>query len=153
MFRWISIACVVLAIGVFAVFQNPLLKEKIFSRLHNNDVKVLAVVYGSLTGDVRKQKVVKIQTGNKIYLEIYDATESANSPNRLQKILLPDALDAQIDFRGNLTRLIIADINQDGQADIIAPTIDGQMTPHLNAYTYNKDLESFELLPQTKPNP
>ena len=97
--------------------------------------------------------MVKILSQNKIYIEIYDATDSINSPHRIQKIALPDSLDTQIDFRGNLTRLIIADINQDGQADIIAPTMDGQMIPHLNAYSYNKDYKSFEPLPATEQNP
>lgn len=152
MFRWISITCAVVAVALFFLFQTPTWKEKISSYLNANDTKVLALVYGNLmgVGDGRKQKVVKILSQNKIYLEIYDATESISSPNRIQKIVLPDALDTQIDFRGNLTRLIIADVNQDGQADIVAPTMDGRMTPHLNAYTYNKDLEIFEPLPQTQ---
>lgn len=155
MLRWISITCTVVGVAFFFLMQTPSWKEKMFSYLQTNDTKVLAIVYGNLmgVGDGRKQKVVKISSQNKIYLEIYDATESISSPNRLQKIILPDALDTQIDFRGNLTRLIIADINQDGQADIVAPTMDGHMTPHLNAYTYSKDLESFEPLPQPQENP
>lgn len=153
MIKWISIACTFIAVSFFAITQNSAWKEKIFSLFQKNDTKVLAVVYGNLMGDVQKQKVVKIQSQNKIYLEIYDATQSVSSPHRLQKILLPDALDTQIDFRDNLTRLIIADINQDGQADIIAPTIDGQMNPHVNVYTYDKELKTFELLPQDDQKP
>lgn len=153
MLKWISIACTFLAVIFFAITQNPTWKEKILYSFQKNDTHVLAVVYGNLTGDTQRQKIVKIQSQNKIYLEIYDATQSVSSPNRLQKILLPDALDTQIDFRGNLTRLIIADINQDGQADIIAPTIDGQMNPHLNAYTYDKDSQSFELIPPGEQKP
>ncbi len=153
MLKWISIGCTFLAISFFAITQNNNWKEKILSYFQKNDTKVLAVVYGNLMGDVQKQKIVKIHSQNKIYLEIYDATQSASSPNRIQKILLPDALDTQIDFRGNLTRLIIADINQDGQADIIAPTIDGQMNPHLNAYTYDKDSAAFVLIPSADQKP
>ena len=153
MLKWISIACTFVAISFFLVTQNNAWKDKLLSIFQKNDTKVLAVVYGNLMGDAQKQKVVKIQSQNRIYLEIYDATQSVSSPNRIQKILLPDALDTQIDFRDNLTRLIVADINQDGQADIIAPTIDGQMNPHLNAYTYNKESQSFELIPQSEQKP
>ena len=153
MLKWISIACTFVAISFFAITQNDVWKERLLSIFQKNDTKVLAVVYGNLMNGMQKQKVVKIQSQNKIYLEIYDATQSVISPNRLQKILLPDALDTQIDFRGNLTRLLIADINQDGQADIIAPTIDGQMNPHVNAYTYDKESQSFELLPQGDQKP
>ena len=153
MMRWISLVCVVIAITLFFLLQNPTWKERFQTYFQGNDTKVLAVVYGSLMNDIRKQKVVKISSQNKLYLEIYDTTESANSAIRLQKIILPDSLDTQIDFRGNLTRLIIADINQDGQADIIAPTMDGQMNPHLNAYTYDKDSKSFEPIPLTEQKP
>ena len=150
MLRWIAITLALVAVAFFAVTQNQKWKEKILSYFQKNDTQVLAVVYGNLTGDNKKQKVVKILSQNKIYLEIYDATETLNSVNRLQKITLPDSLDTQIDFRNNLTRLIIADVNQDGQADILAPTMDGQMTPHLNVYSYNKDTETFEPLSLTK---
>lgn len=153
MLRWISLSTLGLALIFFFLLQNPNQKEKLLHFFQKNDTQVLAIAYGTLTGDHRKQKVVKILSQNKIYLEIYDATESPSSPNRLQKILLPDSLDTQVDFRGNLTRLIIADINQDGQVDIVAPTMDGQMVPHLNAYAYDKNLESFEPVPQAQQKP
>jgi hypothetical protein len=62
----------------------------------------------------------------------------------IDRVLLPDKHDGLFNFEGHVTRLAIADIDQDGTMELLAPTFDQQLVPHLNVFRYNKDLKKFE---------
>jgi hypothetical protein len=52
-------------------------------------------------------------------------------------------------LHGRVTRLAIADIDEDGANELLIPTFDDQLVPHLNIYRYIPSAQRFE---QVKPH-
>ncbi len=103
--------------------------------------KILSVAVGPVMPGINA-KVLKVKTPNGIYLEIYGPVAKGVAP-LIQKIKLPDDQDALFQFQGRATDLALEDLNNDGMFDIIAPTYDRSLMPHLNIYQYDKNTKVF----------
>ena len=49
-------------------------------------------------------------------------------------------------FQGQATNLGLYDINNDNIPEILAPTYDNKLNPHLNVYSYDSEIKKFKLL-------
>ncbi len=103
--------------------------------------KILSVAVGAVVPGV-KAKVVKVQTPEGLFVEVYGPIKDGVPP-LLQSIKLPDKQDALFQFQGRATDLALEDLNNDGLFEIIAPTYDASLVPHLNIYQYKKDAKLF----------
>ena len=103
--------------------------------------KILSVAVGPVIPGM-KAKVLKVQTPDGLFLEVYAPVQSGLAP-LIQKIKLPDKQDALFQFQGRATDLALEDLNNDGVFEIIAPTYDASLVPHLNIYQYNKAAKVF----------
>ena len=103
--------------------------------------KILSVAVGPVIPGM-KAKVLKVQTPDGLFLEIYAPAQNGLAP-LIQKIRLPDKQDALFQFQGRATDLALEDLHNDGIFEIIAPTYDASLVPHLNIYQYDKIAKAF----------
>jgi hypothetical protein len=136
-------AALVLAAGV------PSWREKAQSYFANRGHEILATAEGDLLGDGTSVKIIKFRNGEGIYVEILKMLPNGDS-HVVDRILLPDKHDGMFNYQGHVTRLAVADINNDGHMELLVPTFDNQLVPHLNVFHYNPTTTRFEPFQPTK---
>ncbi len=122
----------------------PSWRSKIQDTFTRTNYKVLASAEGDLLNDGSRCKVVKYRGSEGLYVEILKENEGAE-PTFIDRVLLPDRQDGQFNFRGHVTRLAIEDVDGNGTLELLAPTFDDQLVPHLNVLQYNQTTGKFEL--------
>jgi len=129
------------ASSTFVFFHAPT-RNKARAYFMPIDRKVISIAQGKIfpSGEGR---VVKIQTPTGLLLEIYGPNE-AGTEILLNKIPLPDRRDALFQFRARATSLALKDLDNDDIFEIIAPSYDSTLIPHLNIFRFNKDSKQFE---------
>lgn len=129
-------------IGSF-IFLNESLYKKMHNFFHPEKRKILSTICADLLMSGKKHKIIKIQTHNNIYIEIYDNCQ-INSSNLITSINLQDQLDGYISFNNRITNLALDDINNDKKPEIISPSFSNNFTGHLNVFTYNEVSQEYE---------
>jgi hypothetical protein len=140
--------CVVALVLLIAVLV-PTLREKAQSLFSRNGHEILATAEGDVLNDGTNCKVIKFRSGEGIYVEILKVQPNGDT-SVVDKILLPDKHDGLFNYQGHVTRLAIADIDNDGKLELLAPTFDAQLVPHLNVFQFNPLMKRFELFQPTK---
>lgn len=140
--KWLLLTFLLLLAAVaLAVVLTPALRERIQATMISSEREILATAEGDLLRDGSIVKVVKIRQGEGIWVEVL----KDSGPNKLiDRILLPDKHDGLFNYQGHVTRLAIADIDGDGLMELLAPTFDQQLIPHLNVFRFNVDQKKFE---------
>jgi hypothetical protein len=108
---------------------------------HGYTREVLATAEGDVLGDGKRATVIKYRGPESIFVEIVDSKDPSIL---LGRIVLPDKRDGYFNLRGHVTRLAVSDIDDDGKNELLIPTFDDQLIPHLNIYRYNADLKRFD---------
>jgi hypothetical protein len=121
----------------------PSLRSKIQNSFSPVGNEVLATAEGDLLNDGSMAKVIKYRSEVGIYVEILKL-ESNGETQFIDRILLPDKRDGLFNYQGHVTRLAIGDIENSGKQDLLVPTFDNQLVPHLNVFRYNPLLKRFE---------
>lgn len=143
-FRWIGFSLLlILAAAALAAVLTPSIRERVQTYISASGREILATAEGDLLNDSTPCKVIKFRDGQGIWVEILKVSENGQT-SQIDRILLPDKHDGLFNFEGHVTRLAISDIDQDGSLELLAPTFDQQLVPHLNVFRYNKDLKKFE---------
>ncbi|MGZ3774183.1 MAG: hypothetical protein ACXVCN_10730 [Bdellovibrio sp.] len=132
----------VIAMALIAAAVIPSARVSIKNFLLNSDRTVLAKVSGNLTSQGPQVTVLKIKTKESLSLEIY--SNAPQSQTLMAKVPLSESQDGYFLLQGNATNLAIADIDKDGDSEIVAPTYDDQMIPRLNIFKYNSATKSFD---------
>jgi hypothetical protein len=146
MTRWLllSVTMVVAAI-LMAVVLTPSLRQRIQDHFIPSGREILATAEGDLLNNHGMAKVLKYRDRDGIHLEIL-TLQPDGATTMVERIQLPDKHDGLFNFHGHVTRLAIADVDQDGQVELLAPTFDNQLVPHLNVFRYNPATAHFELV-------
>lgn len=147
---WFLSCLVLLALAVTTIAIIPTWRQKARDFLTPETRVILAKINGDLTGKGPKVTVLKIQTRDSLILEIYNDDEPGNS-TLMARIPLPEKRDAYFQLKGNATNLALADIDNDGNLEIIAPAFDEQMVARMNIYKYNSATRSFTRVDSTTP--
>lgn len=134
---------VLVALAVTAIAIIPSWRQGVRDLFTPDTRRILAKVTGDLTGQGMRVTVLKIQTRDSLILEIYDDSKTDENP-LMTRITLPEKRDAYFQLKGNATNLALADIDNDGLLEIIAPTFDDQMVARLNIYKFNPTTRGFE---------
>lgn len=142
--RWLLLSVLMIsAAALLAGVLTPSVRENVQARLAGVGREVLATAEGDLLNESATSKVVKFRDKEGIWVEVMRLQEDGKT-SLVDRVLLPDKHDGLFNFQGHVTRLAIADIDQDGTMELLAPTFDQQLVPHLNVFRYNKDLKKFE---------
>jgi hypothetical protein len=132
----------IIAVSLAVVAVVPPLREKVqflFAPIGN---EVLATVEGDLLNDGSQVKAVKYRSTQGIFVEVHRIGEG---DTLIDRILLPDKHDGLFNYNNQVTRLAIADIDGDSKLELLAPSFDNQLVPHLNVFHYNPATQRFEL--------
>jgi hypothetical protein len=134
-----------LALLVTAVAITPNWRQGVRDFFLPEQRMILAKVSGDLTGQGLHVMVLKIQMRDTLVLEVYNV-EKPEESTLMARIVLPEKRDAYFQLKGNATNLGLADVDNDGTLEIIAPAFDDQMIARLNIYKYNSGTHSFDRL-------
>jgi hypothetical protein len=142
--RWLLFSVLmILAAALLAAALTPSVRENVQNYMAGVGREVLATAEGDVLNDATNAKVIKYRNREGIWLEVIKVAGDGKS-QLIDRVALPDKHDGLFNFQGHVTRLAIADIDQDGSMELLAPTFDQQLVPHLNVFRYNKDLQKFE---------
>lgn len=142
--RWVVFSLfLILAASLLAAVLTPSIRTSVQNYFSRPGRQVLATAEGDLLGDGGMTKVIKYRNEEGLFVEILKVDESGAS-SLVDRILLPDKHDGLFNYQGHVTRLAIADVNNDGKMELLAPSFDNQLVPHLNIFRYNPSLNRFE---------
>lgn len=128
-------------------------RERVQNYLYPPFREVLATAEGDLLNDGSLVKAVKYKGRDGIFVEVLrPPPKGEGSFALIDRIELPDKHDGLFNFHGHVTRLAITDVDGNGSQELLAPTFDAQLVPHLNVFRFNPTLGRFELL-QPPENP
>ena len=125
---------------VFAVGSSMGSVRRMFNS-NTEERKILAKAFAEYNG--KAFVVFKIKTNVGIELEIYEKDLANNNQHFRQRFPLNDDVEAYLMVNDNSMNLGLIDVNNDGQMDIIAPTVDKNGNSRLNVFQFNSDLNSF----------
>lgn len=136
------LALILFLISVLVSFAlvNPKVKKWTQSLLIDTDRRVLSQLDTSI--DKMNVKILKIKEMKGLFLEIYKKTDA--SPQLLDRVMLTDKKDAFYSFENKKLNLFLKDINEDKIPEILVPTIDKNMTAHLNIFSFSSVTEKLE---------
>jgi len=137
----------VLAALFAAINVIPKLRGTVRGSIIGMDREVLAKAEADLTGKGDRYMIAKVITPDSLALEFYRVT-AAEPPNKANilfesRVVLPEKRDAYINFRGREANLILADVDNDGTLEVIAPTFDENLIPRLNVYKLEPQSNTF----------
>lgn len=148
--RWLLFSVFLLMTAtLLAAVLTPSIREKVQNHFAKSGRDVLATAEGDLLNDGTVAKVIKYRDGDGIHVEIIKV-DAQNNTQLIDRILLQDKHDGLFNYQGHVTRLAIADVDNDGKMELLAPTFDQQLVPHLNVFRYNPGIQRFEPF---QPNP
>ena len=125
---------------VFAVGSSMASVRRIFNS-NTEERKILAKAFAEYSG--KTFVVFKIKTNLGIDLEIYEKDFANNNQQFKQRFPLNDDVEAYLMVDNNSMNLGLVDVDNDGQLDIVAPTVDKNGNSRLNVFQFNSDLNSF----------
>lgn len=142
--RWILISLFMLVTAILlAAVLTPSLRANIQSYFTRSGRDVLATAEGDLLGGGTQAKVIKYRSEEGLFVEVMKV-EGSGAMTLVDRIQLPDKHDGLFNYQGHVTRLAIADVDGDGTMELLAPSFDNQLVPHLNVFRYNPGNQKFE---------
>lgn len=102
---------------------------------------------GDLAGTGEEYTVAKVKTRTGLFLEVF-RNEADGRMNLVEKIEMPETKDGFFSFNGHATNLALADIDNDGRAEILVPSFDRDQVGRLNIFRLNDSSNGFEKVVQ-----
>lgn len=113
-----------------------------------SDYRVLvSSARADLGGNGIEYTIAKVKSRTSLFLEVYQ-NEKDGKTTLVQKIEIPDARDGYFNFDGSATNLALADVDQDGSMEILAPSFDRDLVGRLNIFRFNADAGYIEKVVQ-----
>lgn len=142
-----------IAIAAMVGATNSQFRDYVQQLLSEQGREILATAEGDLLNDGSLVKAIKYRGKAGIFVEVFKSKQgSEESYSLVDRIELPDKHDGLFNFHGHVTRLAVTDVDGNGSMELLAPTFDAQLVPHLNIFRYNMELKRFELMqPPEKP--
>lgn len=122
----------------------PQYRDQFRQKMISSKRQLLAKINGRLSADYPQVTILKVKENDKLFVEIYDMRKGPETPELIQKIELSDHRDGYIQFRQSSTNLLLIDATGDPTMEIVAPTYDEQMNPHLNIFRFVMESKTFD---------
>ncbi len=122
------------------------LKERIESlwwKPHQD--RLLSSTTNDIDGRGNYIKALKFKSHKSIRLEFIQIN-SNGVKEVINKSEIPHPYDGFFEYRGEAVQLAIGDVDGNGVMEVIAPTFDENLFPHLNVYYYHEKNNSFQRL-------
>jgi hypothetical protein len=126
-----AVVLFVISIVASVFILNPRVKKLSMDLLLNTSKEVLSQMEVDLAGT--SYKIVKVQNVKGLAVELYKLDEGVLT--FLDSKQMTDKKDAFYKFDDEKHNLFLKDVNGDGVADIILPSIDKNMKARLNIYS------------------
>ena len=138
--QWIIIA---FAVTLGAINLVPSWRMRVREHLVRPERTVLSQAEGILIPGSPPNTVIKVQNQDHISLEVYAPVDGESAPRLIYTIDLPESRDAYFNYSGVTTNLVLADIDHDGQLEIVSPSFDDNLIPRLRVYKYDMVSKTF----------
>ncbi len=129
--------------SLIMIVAIPSWRMAVRDRIMPDSRSLVAKIDGKISPEGPSVIVLKIKTRDQYFLEIFKSNQNLEL---MQRIALEEPLDGQFLFQGRYTNLALADLDSDGNFEIVAPMYDKNSVPRLLIYKYNPSLQSFEKL-------
>jgi hypothetical protein len=139
---WGRIAAVGFIISFFVLFNEPA-RQSLQLFFKPPERQVLSAASVDLFDKNQVTRVVKVKTPDKILIEVYGSLED-HGRKLIDTIEIPDPHDGYYHLLGQAVNLAMKDMDGDRLPEIVAPTFDSEMQPHLNVFKYNQENRRFE---------
>ena len=104
--------------------------------------RLLSSIANDIDGQGNYIKALKFKTRDGIQLEFIQV-----NPDGTKRVLpskeIKHPYNGFFEYRGESVHLAIGDIDGDGVMELMAPTFDKDLTPHLNVYYYDRNHNNF----------
>jgi len=128
----------------FAVIAGiPSLRQKVRDQILPDHREIVAKIEGQISGQLPNLTILKVKTRDQFFIEIYRLGEDLSL---MQRIAIEEPTDGHFEFQGQYTNLALADLDVNGEFEIVCPMYDRNGTPRLLVYKYNPDILTFEKL-------
>jgi hypothetical protein len=134
------------ALGFFASFfflLNGQARQSLQFFFRPPERKVLSTLSVDLFGKNQVNRVVKVLTPDAVLVEIYGPIEDQGR-KIIDTIKITDRHDAYYHLLGQAVNLAAKDMDGDRMPEIVAPTYDASLVPHLNVFKFNQQNQHFE---------
>ncbi len=126
----------------------PAVRSKLQALLNTQQRVVLAKISGYFSVEQSQYLILKVKDATGLQIEIYEQSAELNSQIFKQKFDLSEDSDSYVTLDKNSTNLALQDVDQDGNMDIVAPSVDRNGNLRLNTFRFNSESKLFE--PYTK---
>ncbi len=134
------LVAITLSLGLCVLHPN--VREALQSQLFRPYRMILSVTTGDLFRDGSDVQILKVRNQEGLFLEIYGLTDPAKP--LLARLRLRDLQDGYFHFHGEASNLALHDVDGDQHIEIVAPTFDDNLIPHLNIFRYNPEKARLE---------
>lgn len=134
------LVAVTLSLGLCIL--HPAVRETLRAQIFRPYRTILSIAVGDVFQNGINVEVLKVRNQQGLFLEIYGTTDA--SKPLLERVRLPDLQDGYFHFHGEASNLALHDVDGDHQIEIVAPTFDENLIPHLNIYRYNAEKARIE---------
>jgi hypothetical protein len=139
---------VLFLIALFIVVLDSDLRSNVRSLMRPSYRVILAVATADLTGPGSRNQVLKVKTGDGLFVEVYGMKSGKFGPQQqlLASAKLPDKKDGYFTFNGEVTNLAVDDVDNDKKLEILATSFDNDLVAHLNVYRFDPNDTELELV-------
>jgi hypothetical protein len=123
----------VISVLISIVILSPTVKKKTLQLLMNTDKTVLSQLEMERQGVL--YKVIKVQNIKGLAVEVYKVENEMML--FLDAVQLSDKQDAFYKFGDKKYNLFLKDLNDDGEEEIILPSLDKNMKARLNVFSFD----------------
>ncbi len=127
------------------ILLNPKIKSKTLEIFVGTGREVLSQLIMERSG--QEYKILKVKTTDGLLVEVYKVSEDDHFL-LLDSQALTDKKDAYYKFGEKKHNLFLKDINEDGQPEIILPSLDKNMKARLNVFLFDPVSETLQKVTQ-----
>lgn len=139
----------VLTVALGAIALHPEWRQSTQNLFSSQQRIVLASVRGRFISGEEPLKAVKTRDANGVFVEVFQENPDG-SLLLVTTIHTGHPEDGQFNFRGQVSRLVAADLDRDGVDELLVPTFDRDRQPRLNVFKYQPVLKEFQRVPSPK---
>lgn len=139
----------VLVVVLTAVAVNPEWRRSVQNWFFSDKRVVLATVRGRFIAGEEPLKAVKARDSRGVFVDVFKELPNGDL-QLIDTVYTGHPEDGQFNFKGQVSRLVASDIDQDGVDELLVPTFDQERNPRLNLFKYQPSMKEFQFISPPK---